>query len=65
MREIQFDLHGDGWTPDAIKEVADVLHNIIDVFSTSPTDHGECTLLLFKILVLPEEVPRCEPSHTE
>lgn len=53
MREIQFHLHGDDWTPEVIEDFADILHNFIDVFSTSLTGLGECTLRLFKLTVPP------------
>lgn len=57
MREIQFDLHGDGWTLKVIDELADVLHNPGDTFSLSPPDPDDCTLLPFKRSVLSGSAP--------
>lgn len=35
MIKTQFDSHGEGWTPEVIDELADVLLNLVGVFSLS------------------------------
>eukprot|EP00752_Nemacystus_decipiens_P012512 g11082.t1 len=57
LRAITFDLHGEGWTPDVIDNLATVLCDYQDVFSKSPTDLGSCPLLPFKIAVPPDSPP--------
>ena len=57
LRSIKFDLHGEGWTADVIKQLGSVLSDYQDVFSTSPTDLGSCPLLPFKITVPPDSPP--------
>ena len=42
LREIAFD---PGWTPPAIEQPGDVLCEVPDVFSTSKTDFGSCSLM--------------------
>ena len=51
LREIVFDLHDHGWTPPAIEQLGDVLYEFPDVFSTSKTDFGSCSLVPSEILV--------------
>ena len=47
LREIVFHLHDPGWTPPAIEQLDDVLCEFADVFSTSNTDFGSCSLMPF------------------
>ena len=51
LREIEFDLHDPGWTPPAIEQLGDVLFEFPDVFSTSKTDFGSCSLTPSEISV--------------
>ena len=57
LRSIKFDLHGPGWTPQVITDLGDLLCEFRDVFSTSSTDLGSCSLLPFKITVPPDSAP--------
>ena len=47
LREIGLDLHDPGWTPSTIGQLGDVLCEFADVFSTSNTDFGSCSLMPF------------------
>ena len=60
LREIAFDSHDPGWDPPAIEQLGDVLCDFPDVFSTSKTDFGSCSLMPFEILV-PEGSPLVTP----
>ncbi|CAB1099587.1 unnamed protein product [Ectocarpus sp. CCAP 1310/34] len=51
MHDIAFDLHSPGWTPEAIDRLADALVEYSDVFSTSKTDFGSCTIMPFTLSV--------------
>ena len=51
LREIAFDLRDPGWDPPAIEQLGDVLCDFPDVFSTSKTDFGSCSLMPFKISI--------------
>ena len=64
LRDIKFDLHGEGWTPAVIDQLGTVLFDYQDVFSTSPTDLGSCPLLPFKIVIVRILHPSA-PSRTE
>ena len=44
LPEIAFDLHDPGWDPPAIEHLGDVVCDFPDVFSTSKTDFGSCSL---------------------
>ena len=57
LRDIIFDLHGSGWSPSVIDSLGDVLCEFPDVFSTSKTDSGSCSLMPFKIIVPPDSEP--------
>ncbi|CAB1104650.1 unnamed protein product [Ectocarpus sp. CCAP 1310/34] len=57
LREISFNLHGPGWTPEVITQLGDVLCEYHDVFSSSPTDFGSCSLFPFKLTVPPGSAP--------
>ena len=57
LREIHYDLHGPGWTPAVIDELGAVLRDFPDVFSTSKTDFGACSILPFKISLPPDTAP--------
>ncbi|CAB1117548.1 unnamed protein product [Ectocarpus sp. CCAP 1310/34] len=51
MHDIAFDLHNPGLTPEAIDRLADALVEYSDVFSTSKTDSGSCTIMPFTLFV--------------
>ena len=51
LREIVFDLHDPGWDPPTIRQLGDVLCDVSDVFSTSKTDFGSCSIITFEIPV--------------
>ena len=57
LREIAFDLNDPGWTPSAIEQLGDVLCEFSDVFSTSKTDFGSCSLMPFEISVQEGSAP--------
>ena len=56
-REISFDFHLPGWDPDVITQLRDTLIEFADVFSTSPTEFGSCSLLPFQISVPSDSRP--------
>ena len=51
LREIAFDLNVPGWDPLVIKQLEDVLCTFPDVFFTSKTDFGPCSLMPFEISI--------------
>ena len=51
LREIAFDVHDPGWTPSANAQLGDVLCEFPNVFSTSKTDFGSCSLTTSEISV--------------
>ena len=55
--DVTFDLHGDGWSPSVIDDLGNVLREFPDVFSTSKTEFGSCSLIPFKITVPPDGAP--------
>ena len=57
LRDIKFDLHGSGLSPAVINALGNVLCEFPDVFSTSKTDFGSCSLIPFKISVPPDSAP--------
>ena len=57
LRDITFDLHGSGWSPSVIEDLGHVLCEFADVFSTSKTDIGSCSLITFKISIPPDSAP--------
>ncbi len=57
LRDVMFDLHGSGWSPSVIDALGDVLCEYQDVFSSSKTDFGSCSLMPFKITVPPDSDP--------
>ena len=57
LKLVKFDLHGPGWSPEVITELGDLLHDFQDVFSTSSTDLGSCSLMPFEIKVPPDCPP--------
>ena len=57
LRDIIFDLHVSGWSPSVIDSLGDVLCEFPDVFSTSKTDFGSCSLMPFNITVPPNSEP--------
>ena len=63
LREIAFDLHDPGWDPPAIEQLGDVLCDFPDVFSTSKTDFGSCSLMLFEISVPEGSAPVTSRPH--
>ena len=63
LREIAFDLHDPGWTFSAIEQLGDVLCEYPDVFSTSKTDFGSCSLMRFEISVQTGSAPVTSRPH--
>ena len=63
LQEIAFDLHYPGWTPPAIEQLGDVLCEDADVFSTSKTDVGSCSLMTFEISVPEGSAPVTSRPH--
>ena len=63
LREIAFDLHDPGWTPSAIEQLGDVLCEFPDVFSTSKTDFGSCSLMPFETSIPEGSAPVTFRSH--
>ena len=51
LRDITFNLHGPGWTPAVIADLVQVLCEYHDIFSSSPTDIGSCSLFPNKLTV--------------
>ena len=45
LREVAFGLHGTDWTPEACEQLGDVLCKFPDVFPTSKSDYGSCSLM--------------------
>ena len=58
-----FDLHDPGWTPPAIEQLGDVLCEFPDVFFTSKTDFGSCSLKPFEISVPEGSAPVTSLPH--
>ncbi|CAB1117464.1 unnamed protein product [Ectocarpus sp. CCAP 1310/34] len=63
MHDIAFDLHHPGWTPEAIDRLADALVEYSDVFSTSKTDFGSCTIMPFTLSVPAGTKPVASRPH--
>ena len=63
LREIAFDLHDPGRTPPVIAQLGDVLCEFPDVFSTSKTDFGSCSLMPFEISVPEGSAPVTSRPH--
>ena len=63
LREIAFDLNDPDWTPPAIGQVGDVLCEFPNVFSTSKTDFGSCSLMQVEISVPESSAPVTSRSH--
>ena len=61
--EITFGLHDPGWTPLVIEQLGDVLCEFPDVFSTSKTDFGSCSLMPFEISVPEGSAPVTSRPH--
>ena len=58
LRGVSFDLRGFGWSPSVTTMLGEVLCDFLDVFSTtSKTDFGSCSLIPFKISILPDSAP--------
>ena len=47
LREIAFDIHDPGWDPLTIEQLGDMLCDFPDVFSTSKTVFGSCSMMPF------------------
>ena len=60
---IAFDLHDPGWDPPAIEQLGDVLCDLPDVFSTSKTDAGSCSVMPFEISVPEDSDPVTSRPH--
>ena len=63
LREVAFDLHGPVWDPPAIEQLGDVLCDFPDVFSTSKTEFGSCSLMPFEISVSEGRSPVISRPH--
>ena len=63
LREIAFDLHDPRWDPPAIEQLGDVLYDFPNVFSTSKTDFGSCSLMPFVISVPEGSAPVTSRPH--
>ena len=63
LREIAFDLHDPGWDPPAIEQLGDVLCDLPDLFFTSKTDFGSCSLMPFEISVPETSAPATSRPH--
>ena len=63
LPETAFDLHDLGWTHPAIEQLGDVLCEFPDVFSTSNTDFGSCSLMPFEISVTEGSAPVTSRPH--
>ena len=63
LREIAFDLHDPGWDPPAIEQLGDVFCDFLDVFSTSKTEFGSCSLMPFEISVPKGSAPVTSRPH--
>ena len=64
LREVSFDFQGPGWDPHIITQLGNTLIEFPDVFSTSSTDFGWCSLLPFEISVPPDSTPvTSRPYH--
>ena len=63
LREIAFNLHDPGWDPPAIEQLGDMLCDFPDVCSTSKTDLGSCSLMLFDFSVPEGGAPFISRSH--
>ena len=57
LLNVNFNLHGSGWTPSVIDNLGDVLCELQDVFSTSKADFGSCSLIPIKITVPSDSAP--------
>ena len=63
LRKIAFHLQDLGWTPPAIEQLGDVLCELPDVFSTSKTDFGSCSLMPSEISVPEGSAPVTSRPH--
>ena len=64
LREIAFDLHDPGWTPQAIEQLGDVLCEFLDVFSTLKKYFGSFSQIPFEISVPESSAPvTCRPQR--
>ena len=63
LQEIAFDLYDHGWTPAAIEQLDGMLCEFPDVFSTSKTDFGSCSLMPFETSIPEGSAPVTFRSH--
>ena len=63
LREIAFDPHDPGWDPPTIEQLGDVPCDFSDVFTTSKTDFGSCSLMRFEISVPAGSTPVISRPH--
>ena len=63
LREIGFDLHDPGWTSSAMEPLGDVPCEFLDVFSTSKTGFGSCSVMPFEISVPEGSAPVTSRPH--
>ena len=57
IRRIDFALDAAGWDPTALDALSTTLTTFADVFSSSKSDYGECSLRPFEIKVPPGTQP--------
>ena len=57
------DLHDPDWDPPAIEQRGDVICDVPDVFSTSKTEFGSCSLIPFEISVPEGSAPVTSRPH--
>ena len=63
LREITFDLNDPGWDLPTIEQLGDVICDFSDLFSTSKTDYGSCSLTTFEISVPEGSAPVTSRPH--
>ena len=57
LQDIHFDLDGNQWSPEDIRQLGDVLLRYEGKFSKSKIDLGHCHTLPFKIEIQPGTAP--------
>ena len=63
LHDITFDLRCTEWPPAAIGKLGDAICKFPDVFFSSKTDFGSCSLMLFEISVLEGSAPVASRPH--
>lgn len=57
FQEVNFDLHGPGWTLAVVEDLGVLFCAFPGVFSTSRANFDSCSVLPFEMLVPPDTVP--------